>query len=105
MEFTCCWKDVKVGDKVPYEVNTKIKAGSAYKTLSWGDKVSVGLTFNQDVEITADNGIELKANEDYEITQDESGFLLKLTDNGLGKVSKVTAPTNQVYLYQDKIRK
>lgn len=85
---------VKVGDKVPYEVNTKIKAGSAYKTLSWGDKVSVGLTFNQDVEITADNGIELKANEDYEITQDDSGFLLKLTDNGLGKVSKVTAPTN-----------
>lgn len=84
---------VKVGDTVPYEVTTKVKAGSTYKTLAWGDKVSAGLTFNKNVTITADNGVVF-APEDYELTQDETGFLLKLTDKGLEKVSKITAPTN-----------
>lgn len=85
---------IKVGDTIPYEVTTTVKAGSTYKTLAWGDKVSAGLTFNKDVTITADNGVTLQKNTDYTIDETDDGFMLKLTDAGLLKVSKVTAPDN-----------
>lgn len=82
---------VTVGSEIPYEVNTVVKAGSAYKTLAWGDTVSEGLTYKQNLVITADNGVTF-TNSDYELEQTEKGFLLKLTDNGLNKVAKITAP-------------
>ena len=85
---------IKVGDTIPYEVTTTVKAGSTYKTLAWGDKVSAGLTFNKDVTITADNGVTLQKNTDYTIDETNDGFMLKLTDAGLLKVSKVTASDN-----------
>lgn len=82
---------VTVGEEVPYEVKTLIKAGSAYKTLSWGDTVSTGLTYKKGLTITADNNVVFDKN-DYKLTETDKGFLLTLTKTGLDKVAKITAP-------------
>ena len=81
---------VSVGDKVPYEVKTKIKAGTSYENLTWNDIMTNGLTYNKDLTITVDNNITL-ADTDYELVQDDNGFRLKMNPSGLKKISDVTA--------------
>ncbi|MFM1581081.1 pilin N-terminal domain-containing protein [Helcococcus bovis] len=91
-----------LGTKVPYEVKTKVDAGSRYKTLNWKDTMSNGLTFNKDLTISTTYGDDktlVLSSEghtpDYVITQDDRGFTLKLTDAGLTKVSNITNPADQ----------
>ncbi|WP_282926873.1 pilin N-terminal domain-containing protein, partial [Helcococcus kunzii] len=83
---------VSLGDTVPYEVNTTIKAGSTYNKIAWTDKMSKGLKFDENVEITSVPDLKLAEKEDYTITYSDNGFVLQLTDNGLAKVAKITAP-------------
>lgn len=82
------------GAKVPYVVTTPIPAGSKEIILAWSDRMSEGLTYNEDLAISATYGdsktdLGLKA-EDYEITNSDNGFVVKLTDTGIKKVLEKT---------------
>lgn len=81
-----------IGTKIPYEVKTKVNAGTDYKKLVWKDSMTNGLTFNNDLKIVADNNVVLEANTDFKITSDDRGFVLSLTEEGLNKVKEVTKP-------------
>ncbi len=85
----------ELGKEIPYEVNTKVNAGTAYEKLVWKDTMTNGLTFkhtssSDGVTITA-TGINL-GDGDYEISSDNRGFTLRLTDAGLDKVKSATKP-------------
>lgn len=85
---------VSVGDKVPYEVKTKIAAGTSYENLTWNDIMTNGLTYNKDLEIKATNGVTFEA-ADYELVQDDNGFRLKMHESGLKKIEAVTKAAEQ----------
>ena len=78
-------KDVKVGDEVPYDIETLIPEGAKYKTVAWTDQMTEGLTFNNDVKIM----IGAKGSEEewdaanYTVKEDGNGFVLELTEAGL----------------------
>lgn len=80
---------VSVGDKVPYEVKTKIAAGTSYENLTWNDIMTNGLTYNKDLNIEVTNGVTFEA-ADYELVQDDNGFRLKIHESGLNKIEAVT---------------
>lgn len=95
----------ELGKEVPYEVKTKVDAGSRYQTLNWKDTMSNGLTFNKTkgVTITAKTviaegktgtakDIALTADTDYKLTSDERGFTLSLTETGLKNINAETHP-------------
>ena len=82
------------GAKVPYIVKTPIPAGSREVMLAWSDRMSEGLTYNNDVAISATYGdsktdLGLVA-ADYEINNSDNGFVVKLTDSGIKKVLEKT---------------
>ena len=82
------------GAKVPYIVKTPIPAGSKEVMLAWSDRMSEGLTYNEDLAISATYGdsktdLGLVA-ADYEITNSDNGFVVKLTDTGIKKVLEKT---------------
>lgn len=85
---------VSVGDKVPYEVKTKIAAGTSYENLTWNDIMTNGLTYNKDLKIAASNGVTF-AETDYELVQDDNGFRLKMHESGLKKIEAVTKAADQ----------
>ena len=78
-------KDVKVGDEVPYDIETLIPEGAKYKTVAWTDQMTEGLTFNDNVEIMIGaKGSETKWDAaNYSVKKDENGFVLELTEAGL----------------------
>lgn len=82
-------KDVKVGDKVPYDIETIIPAGANYKTAAWTDQMTEGLTFNNDVTVKMGaKGQETDLDAaDYKVTPDGNGFVLELTETGLAKIN------------------
>ena len=81
----------EVGKKIPYEVKTKIEAGTSYERLIWNDTMTKGLTYNKDLNISATNIKEqFVKGTDYNLVQDDNGFLLQLTDDGLKKISDIT---------------
>lgn len=82
-------KDVKVGDKVPYDIETIIPAGANYKTAAWTDQMTEGLTFNNDVTVKMGaKGQETDLDKaDYTVTPDGNGFVLELTEAGLAKIN------------------
>ncbi|MDU3456499.1 MAG: pilin N-terminal domain-containing protein [Peptoniphilus harei] len=95
----------ELGKEVPYEVKTKVEAGSRYQTLNWKDTMSNGLTFDskKGVKIEAytvlkegatgqSETIALTAETDYKLTADDRGFTLSLTQEGLKKVNAKTHP-------------
>ncbi len=84
---------VSVGDKVPYEVKTKIAQGTSYENLTWNDIMTNGLTYNKDLIIEA-TGVTL-ADTDYELVQDDNGFRLKMHETGLKKIEAVTKAAKQ----------
>ncbi len=90
-------KSVKIGDKVPYVVTSTIKAGSTYNKLAWSDKLSKGLTLNDDITLYSEPDIRLEKNNDYTITKTEDSFVLILTDSGLTKLAKKTAPRDSKF--------
>ena len=82
------------GAKVPYIVKAPIPAGSKEIMLAWSDRMSEGLTYNEDLAISAtygdkntDLGLEAA---DYKITNSDNGFVIKLTDAGIKKVLEKT---------------
>lgn len=82
-------KDVNVGDKVPYDIETLIPAGAQYKTTAWTDQMTEGLTFNDDVKImigAKDSEKEWDA-ANYTVKKDGNGFVLELTDAGLKAIN------------------
>lgn len=82
-------KDVRshqIGDKVDYRVETLFKENTSYETAYWEDNMTAGLTFNQDLKVTVD-GQNMEA-ADYTVDhQDDRGFYLSLTEDGLKKVN------------------
>lgn len=79
----------EVGKNIPYEVITTIDADTSYERLIWNDIMTNGLTFNKDVKVEADNGVNL-GDGDYKLAQDDNGFRLQMTDAGLAKIKAVT---------------
>lgn len=82
------------GAKVPYVVTTPIPAGSKEIILAWSDRMSSGLTYNNDLVVSATYGdaktdLALEA-ADYTITNSDNGFVLKFTDAGIKKVLEKT---------------
>ena len=82
------------GAKVPYVVTTPIPAGSKEIILAWSDRMSPGLTYNNDLVVSATYGdaktdLALEA-ADYTITNSDNGFVLKFTDAGIKKVLEKT---------------
>lgn len=82
------------GAKVPYVVTTPIPAGSKEIILAWSDRMSPGLTYNNDLTVSAtygDPGTDLALEAaDYTITNSDNGFVLKFTDAGIKKVLEKT---------------
>ena len=83
-------KDVKVGDNVPYDIETIIPAGAKYKTVAWTDQMTEGLTFNNDVKIMIGaKGAEKEWDAaNYEVKEDGNGFVLELTEAGLAALEE-----------------
>lgn len=82
------------GAKVPYIVTTPIPAGSKEVMLAWSDRMSEGLTYNEDLAISAtygDKNTDLGlTTDDYKVENSDNGFVLKLTDSGIKKVLEKT---------------
>ena len=80
----------QLGDKVPYKVVTEIPADTKWATAKWDDKMTEGLTYNKDLTIELKKGnvtVELKAEEDYKINNENNGFILEFTKVGLEKLN------------------
>ena len=91
----------ELGKEVPYEVKTKINAGTKYQTLNWKDTMTNGLTFLPDslkiqakTKPTTDEGevITLTKGTDYKVTADDRGFTLSITADGFKKINAKTHP-------------
>ncbi|MFR6485866.1 MAG: isopeptide-forming domain-containing fimbrial protein, partial [Intestinibacter bartlettii] len=94
---------VTMGEQVPYVVTTTIKAGSTYKHVAWNDRMSDGLTFDENVTIATEPELNLEKETDYTLKYEDNGFVLQLTNSGLKKLGKQTAPTGDpVYQIDDE---
>ena len=103
----------ELGKEVPYEVKTKVNAGSKYQTLNWKDTMTNGLTFlPKSLKIEAKTVVkegetpetitllskdeaeakDPKEKPDYIVKADDRGFTLSLTEDGLKKVNAKTHP-------------
>lgn len=83
----------ELGKEVPYEVKTKLEAGSNYKTLNWKDTMTNGLTFLPDsLELTTTPDLKLIKGTDYKVKADDRGFTLSITEDGFKKINAKTHP-------------
>ncbi|HEP1351175.1 pilin N-terminal domain-containing protein [Streptococcus pyogenes] len=88
-----------VGSEVSYQIKTEIPAGAQYQTLRWEDTMTKGLTYkvgSLKLEVVKSNGVSdlsFSKGTDYELTENQSGFVLKFTDSGLEKVKKAVQAT------------
>ena len=83
----------ELGKEVPYEVKTKLEAGSNYKTLNWKDTMTNGLTFLPDsLELATTPDLKLVKGTDYKVTADDRGFTLSITEDGFKKINPKTHP-------------
>lgn len=82
------------GAKVPYVVTTPIPAGSKEIILAWSDRMSDGLTYNEDLAVSATYGDQKTdlglTTDDYTIKNSDNGFVLTFTDAGIKKVLEKT---------------
>lgn len=94
-------KDVKVGDKVPYDIETIIPEGANYKTAAWTDQMTEGLTFNNDVKIMIGAKGAEKAWDaaNYTVKEDGNGFVLELTEAGLKEINGKDAEVRLLVKY------
>ena len=86
----------KLGDKVPYKVVTEIPTQTKWATARWDDKMTEGLTYNGDVELTLEKSTDGKTYEavqdftkgtDYTVKPDGNGFVIEFTKAGLGEIN------------------
>ncbi|QQC49792.1 pilin N-terminal domain-containing protein [Streptococcus dysgalactiae] len=88
-----------VGSEVSYQIKTEIPAGAQYQTLRWEDTMTKGLTYkvgSLKLEVVKSNSVSdlsFSKGTDYELTENQSGFVLKFTDSGLEKVKKAVQAT------------
>ncbi|HEL0008359.1 TPA: isopeptide-forming domain-containing fimbrial protein [Streptococcus equi subsp. zooepidemicus] len=92
-----------IGSEVTYHIKTEIPAGAQYQALRWEDTMTKGLTYkvgSLELQITAksskgsDNpNLNFKYLEDYSLTENQSGFALLFTPEGLEKVKAVVQAT------------
>lgn len=75
-----------IGDIIEYEIKTEFQANTQYKTAFWTDKMTEGLTFNQDSIEVRVGDVKL-AESDYEVSTTVNTFKLSLNENGLKKVN------------------
>lgn len=90
-----------IGSKVPYQVKTDLPKDARYKTLRWEDVMDKGLTYNKDltvkitkVEGSEDESTQFTKETDYTVTDNNSGFILKFTDEGLKKLEEKLKTSN-----------
>lgn len=83
----------ELGKEVPYEVKTKLEAGSNYQTLNWKDTMTNGLTFLPDsIELKTNPDLQLVKGTDYKVKADDRGFTLSITESGFTKINGKTHP-------------
>lgn len=83
----------ELGKEVPYEVKTKVNAGSNYQTLNWKDTMTNGLTFlPESLELTTTPDLQLVKDTDYKVKADDRGFTLSITADGFKKINAKTHP-------------
>ena len=83
----------ELGKEVPYEVKTKVNAGSNYQTLNWKDTMTNGLTFLPDsIELKTNPDLKLVKDTDYKVKADDRGFTLSITEEGFKKINAKTHP-------------
>lgn len=79
-------KDHQIGDVINYDIKTVIPAKAKYATAVWDDKMTEGLTLNQDsIAVTVD-GQPLAATA-YSLAFPNNGFILSLNDDGLAAIN------------------
>lgn len=85
-----------IGSEVSFQIKTEIPAGAQYQTLRWEDTMTKGLTYkvgSLELQITA-NGSKFSFDGlDYTIFENQSGFALLFTPEGLEKVKKAVQAT------------
>lgn len=94
----------ELGKKIPYEVKTEIPAQSKLELAKWDDKMTDGLTYNKDLTITIGE-TTLTKNTDYTISETDSGFVLRLTEEGLKLVNGKEAAVTVVLAYSATVNK
>ena len=73
--------DYDVNDDVPYQVTIKLPANfSSYTTyqMTMHDDMEAGLSFNDDVVVTAPDGTALTAGTDYEVKKNSNGHTFEI---------------------------
>lgn len=83
-------KDVTVGEKVDYEIETIIPVGSKYKTAVWTDQMTEGLTFDETslkVYTGAKGNEQVFPASNYTVKKEGNGFTLKLEEAGLAAIN------------------
>ena len=83
----------ELGKEVPYEVKTKVNAGSNYQTLNWKDTMTNGLTFlPESLQLATTPDLKLVKDTDYKVKADDRGFTLSITEEGFKKINAKTHP-------------
>lgn len=78
-----------IGENVPYTVTTTIPKDAKYKTLRWSDIMSKGLTYNKGKLNLTISGINDVPSNYYKLIEDNNGFDLEFTLEGLKKLEEI----------------
>ena len=95
-----------VGQSVPYKVVTEIPAQTKWATAKWDDKMTEGLTYNKDLTIELKKGdetVNLTADTDYKLTQDDNGFVLEFLPAGLELLNNKAVKQTVTLKYTAKV--
>lgn len=93
----------EVGKEVKYEVKTFLPENAKYKTVIWKDSMTDGLTYNRNLDISGlkdDKGNPFVKGTDYTLEEDDRGFTLTFTNDGIAKLETALKKGSQdVYLH------
>ena len=79
---------------VPFKVESNLPQGANFKRLVWSDIMTKGLTYNKNSLViklekgTRTESLKLEKGTDYTLKENESGFDLKITKNGITKINE-----------------
>ena len=79
----------EVGKEIKYEVKTFLPENAKYKTVIWKDSMTNGLTYKRNLVISGlkdANGKDFIKGTDYKLEEDDRGFTLTFTDDGIAKL-------------------
>lgn len=93
----------EIGKEVKYEVKTFLPENAKYKTVIWKDSMTDGLTYNRNLVISGlkdADGKDFIKGTDYTLEEDDRGFTLTFTDDGIAKLETALKKGSQdVYLH------